>query len=117
MTASGGVLTVTIFISPIGESALLWMKILEVTLLSFVDMAKQVNNTAFNQIIASFDTNLEKGIGTLLRSNYDGISRRAFTAIENLSKGIGDLTDDILRLNTDLKEYQELARMNVDFYM
>ncbi len=52
--------------------------------LSFVDMAKHTNNPAFNKIIASFDVDIEKGIGELLRRNYDNIYHTSFAAIEQL---------------------------------
>ncbi len=88
-----------------------------VHLLSFVDKAKQVNNTAFNDVIESFDTDVGKGIEQLIQSNYDDISQKAFTAVKDLSGEIDHLIEDISILRVDLKDYQELSRMNVDFYM
>ena len=85
--------------------------------LSFIKAVKALRNDSYNKTIDTFYEDLEKGIGDLLRVNYEDFVKYTLTVVDKISNAVDNLTDQVVQLQSDLNDYKATTKMDVDFYM
>ena len=85
--------------------------------LSFIKAVKALRKDSYNKIIDTFYEDLEKGIGDLLRVNYEDFVKYTLTVVDQISNTVDNLTDQVVQLQSDLNDYKATTKMDVDFYM
>ena len=84
--------------------------------LFFIKEAQGLDRMEFNNMIKSFDDDLQVNFINFLKMNYDGFLDATEKLLKNISVITNDFTEQVTRLQEDLSKYKISTHMDAEFY-